>query len=170
MRTRPLANEYPEYYERYVSLVPDGDIEEILRRQRSETNALLNSVSEESSLRAYAPGKWTLKEVIGHMSDTERVMAYRMLAMARKESTPLQGMDQNLYVSAANFNQLTWAQLQADLGIVRSATLSLILTIEEAAWIRTGTVWDSSVSTRAFAYIIAGDELHHLKVIGERYL
>lgn len=170
MRTRPLANEYPEYYERYVSLVPNGDIEEILRRQRSETNALLNSVSEESSLRAYAPGKWTLKEVIGHMSDTERVMAYRMLAMARKESTPLQGMDQDLYVSAANFNRLTWAQLQADLGIVRSATLSLILTIDEAAWIRTGTVWDSSVSTRAFAYIIAGHELHHLKVIGDRYL
>jgi hypothetical protein len=170
LRTRPLSNEYPEYYDRYVSLVPDGDIEEILRRQRSETNALLNSVSEESAVRAYAPGKWTLKEVIGHMSDTERVMSYRMLAMARKESTPLQGMDQDLYVSSANFNQLTWAQLQVDSGMVRSATLSLVSTIDDVAWIRTGTVWDSSVSTRAFAYIIAGHELHHLKIICERYL
>lgn len=170
MRTRPLSNEYPEYYERYVSLVPDGDIEEILRKQQNETNALLKNISEESALRAYAPGKWTLKEVIGHMSDTERVMSYRMLAMARKESTPLQGMDQDLYVSSANFNQLTWAQLQVDLGIVRSATLSLISTIDEAAWIRTGTVWNSFVSARAFAYIIAGHELHHLKVISDRYL
>lgn len=170
MRTRPLTNEYPEYYERYISLVPDGDIEEILRRQQSETNALLKSVSEETAVRAYAPGKWTLKEVIGHMSDTERVMSYRMLAMARKESAPLQGMDQDLYVSSANFNQLTWAQLQAELGIVRSATLSLLSTIDEEAWIRTGTVWDKSVSTRVFAYIIAGHELHHLKVIRDRYL
>ena len=170
MRARPLSNEYPEYYERYVSLVPDGDIEEILRKQQSETNALLNSISEESALRAYAPGKWTLKEVIGHMSDTERVMSYRMLALARKESTPLQGMDQDLYVSSANFNQLTWSKLQGDLGIVRSATLSLISTIDEVAWTRSGTVWNSFVSTRAFAYIIAGHELHHLKVISERYL
>jgi hypothetical protein len=93
-----------------------------------------------------------------------------MLAMARKESTPLQGMDQDLYVSSANFNQLTWSQLQVDLGMVRSATLSLVSTINDVAWIRTGTVWDSSVSTRAFAYIIAGHELYHLKIICDRYL
>ncbi|MBE5107527.1 DinB family protein [Bacillus thuringiensis] len=78
-----------------------------LRRQRNETNALLNSISDESAMRAYAPGKWTLKEVIGHMSDTERVMSYRMLAMARKESTPLQGMDQDLYVLSANFTRIS---------------------------------------------------------------
>lgn len=115
--SRTLSNEYPEYYERYVSLVPNGNIEEILLKQRSETNAVLNSIFEESAWRAYATGKWTLKEVIGHMSDTERVMSYRMLAMARKESFPLQGMDQDLYVSVANFNQLTWSQLKIDLGI-----------------------------------------------------
>lgn len=170
LRTRPLSNEYPEYYEKYVSMVPDGDIGEILRRQQSKTNALLNSVSEETAAKAYAPGKWTLKEVIGHMSDTERVMSYRMLAMARKEGAPLQGMDQDLYVSSANFNHLTWSQLQVDLGIVRSATLSLISTIDEAAWMHTGTVWNTNVSARALAYIIAGHELHHLQVIRDRYL
>lgn len=170
MRTRPSSNEYPEFYERYISLVPDGDIEEILLRQGSETKALLNSLSEETAMRSYAPGKWTLKELIGHLSDTERVMAYRMLAMARKEPAQLQGMDQDLYVSSANFNELTWDQLQVDLGIVRSATLSLISTIDEEAWVRTGTVWDNSVSTRTFAYIIAGHELHHMKIIRDRYL
>jgi DinB superfamily len=170
VRSRPSSNEYPEYYDRYVNLVPDGDIEEILSKQRTETITLLSNVSEVSARKAYAPGKWTLKEVIGHMSDTERVMSYRMLAIARNESTPLQGMDQDVYVSAANFNKLSWAQLQADLATVRSATLSLISTIDDVAWIRNGTVWNSSVSTRVFAYIIAGHELHHLKVICDKYL
>lgn len=165
-----MSNEYPEYYGRYVSLVPDGDIEEILIMQGNETKDLLNSLSEEMSNRSYAPGKWTLKEVIGHMSDTERVMAYRMLAVARKEPAHLQGMDQDLYVSSAHFNQLTWDLLKVDLGIVRAATLSLLKTIDEGAWTRTGTVWGNSVSTRAFAYIVAGHELHHLKVIRDQYL
>ena len=169
MHTRPSSDEYPDYYDRYVSLVPDGDIEEILREQQTETIALLNSVSEESAGRAYAPGKWTLKEVIGHMSDTERVMSYRMLAMARNEGTPLQGMDQDLYVASAKFNQFSWARLQTGLETVRSATLSLLSTIDGEAWIRQGTVWNVPVSTRALAYIISGHELHHLQVICDKY-
>ncbi|WEG10945.1 DinB family protein [Pullulanibacillus sp. KACC 23026] len=170
MRSRPLSSEYPAYYERYVSLVPDGDIEDWLNRQGSETHAFLSRLTEEDAERAYAPGKWTLKEVIGHLSDTERVMAYRMLAMARGELVSLQGMDQELYVSSAHFNQLTLAQLLKDLGIMRSATISLLSTIDDDAWVRTGTVWDSPVTTRAIAYIIAGHELHHLKVIRDNYL
>lgn len=170
LRTRPLSNEYPEYYDRYVSLVPEGDIVEILHEQQTKTIILLNSVSEEYAGKAYAPGKWTLKEVIGHMSDTERVMSYRMLAMARNEGTPLQGMDQDLYVSSAKFDQFSWVQLHTDLKTVRSATLSLISTVDDEAWIRKGTVWNVPVSTRAFAYIIAGHELHHLKVICDKYL
>ncbi|TDX40343.1 DinB family protein [Cytobacillus oceanisediminis] len=106
MRPRPLFIENPEH-DRYVSLVPDGDIEEILGKQRTKTITLLSSVSEESARKAYAPGKWTLKEVIGHMTDSERVMSYRMLAIARNESAPLPAMDQDQYVSAANFNKLS---------------------------------------------------------------
>ncbi|MFE0508107.1 DinB family protein [Peribacillus butanolivorans] len=169
MRPRPLSNENQEY-DRYISLVPDGDIEEILSKQRTKTITLLSSISEESARKAYAPGKWTLKEVIGHMADAERVMSYRMLAIARNESEPLQGMDQDQYVSAANFNKLSWEQLQADLDTVRSNTLSLISTIDDEAWDRNGTVMDSPVSTSTFAYIIAGHELHHLKVISDKYL
>ena len=170
MRTRPLSNEYPEYYDRYVSLVPDIDIEEILRAQRDDTLTLLSSLPEESSARSYAHGKWTLKEVVGHLTDTERVMAFRMLSIARGESTALPGFDQDSYVASAKFNQLRWAQLQTDFYNVRSATLSLITTMDELAWTRKGTVWNHPVSARAIAYIIAGHERHHLTVIRDRYL
>ncbi|KQL35407.1 squalene-hopene cyclase [Bacillus sp. FJAT-25509] len=169
MRPRPLFIENPENA-RYVSLVPDGDIKEILSKQRTETITFLSSVSEESSRKAYAPGKWTLKEVIGHMTDSERVMSYRMLAIARNESAPLPAMDQDQYVSAANFNNLSWEQLLAGLDMVRSNTLSLISTIDDAAWDRNGTVMNRPVSIGIIAYGIAGHELHHMKVISDKYL
>jgi hypothetical protein len=169
VRPRPLFIENPEH-DRYVSLVPDGDIEEILSKQRTKTITLLSSVSEESARKAYAPGKWTLKEVIGHMTDSERVMSYRMLAIARNESAPLPAMDQDQYVSAANFNKLSWEQLLAGLDTIRSNTLSLISTIDDAAWVRNGTVMNSPVSVGTIAYGIAGHELHHMKVIRDKYL
>lgn len=117
MHQRPLYIENPEH-RRYVSLVPDGDIK--LSEQRTKTITLLSSVSEEVARKAYAPGKWTLK--IGHMTDSERVMSYRMLAIARNESEPLPAMDQDQYVAAANFNRLSWEQLLAGLDMVRSNT------------------------------------------------
>ncbi|MGE7907195.1 DinB family protein [Peribacillus sp. NPDC094092] len=169
MRPRPLSIENPEY-DRYVSLVPDGDIEEILSKQRTKTITFLSSISEESASKAYAPGKWTLKEVIGHLADVERVMSYRMLAIARNESAPLPAMDQDQYVSAANFNKLSWEQLLAGLDTVRSNTLSLISTIDDEAWDRNGTVMNSAVSIGTFAYGIVGHELHHMKVISDKYL
>jgi len=169
VRPRPLSIENPEY-DRYVSLVPEGDIIEILSKQRTKTITLLSSVSEESARKAYAPGKWTLKEVIGHMTDSERVMSYRMLAIARNESEPLPAMDQDQYVSAANFNKLSWEKLLAGLDTVRSNTLNLISTIDDAAWNRNGTVMNKPVSLSTIAYGIAGHELHHMKVIVDKYL
>ncbi|WP_088072780.1 DinB family protein [Gottfriedia luciferensis] len=169
MHPRPLSIENPEHY-RYVSLVPDGDIIEILSQQKTNTITLLSSVSEESASKAYAPGKWTLKEVIGHLTDSERVMSYRILAIARNESEPLPAMDQDQYVSAANFNKLSWVQLIAGLETVRTNTLSLISTIDDEAWVRNGTVMNRPVSLGTIAYGIAGHELHHMKVISEKYL
>lgn len=169
VRPRPLSIENPEH-DRYVSLVPDGDILEILSNQRTKTITLLSSVSEESARKAYAPGKWTLKEVIGHMTDSERVMSYRMLAIARNESEPLPAMDQDQYVSAANFNKLSWEQLIAGLDTVRSNTLSLISTIDDEVWDRNGTVMNRPVSIGTIALGIAGHELHHMKVIRDKYL
>jgi DinB superfamily len=169
VRPRPSFIENPEH-DRYVSLVPEGDIEEILSKQRTKTISLLSGVSEESAGKAYAPGNWTLKEVIGHMTDSERVMSYRMLAIARNESEPLPAMEQDQYVSAANFNNLSWEQLLAGLDAVRSNTLSLLSTIDDAAWVRSGTVMNSPVSVDIIAYGIAGHELHHLNVIRDKYL
>lgn len=169
MRPRPLFIENPEH-NRFVSLVPDGDIEEILSKQRTKTLTFLRSISEESASKAYAPGKWTLKEVIGHMADSERVMSYRMLAIARNESAQLPAMDQDEYVSAANFNKLSWEQLLAGLDTVRSNTLSLISTIDDAAWDRNGTVMNSPVSVGTLAYGIVGHQIHHMKVIRDKYL
>jgi len=169
VRPRPLYIENPEHA-RYVNLVPDGDIEEILSKQQTKTISLLSSVSEESARKAYAPGKWTLKEVIGHMTDSERVMSYRILAIARNESAPLPAMDQDQYVSAANFNKLSWEQLLSGLTTVRSNTLSLISTIDDAAWNRNGIVMNRPVSIGTIAYGIAGHELHHMKVISDKYL
>ncbi|TYS67715.1 DinB family protein [Sutcliffiella horikoshii] len=169
MRPRPLCIDNPEH-DRYVRLVQDGEIEEILSNQRTKTITLLSSLSEESARKAYAPGKWTLKEVIGHMTDSERVMSYRMLAIARNESEPLPAMEQHQYVSMANFNKLSWEKLPADIDAVRSNTLSLITTIDDAAWVRSGTVMNSPVSVGIIAYGIAGHELHHLKVIRDKYL
>lgn len=169
MRTRPLADEYPENYGGYVDLVPNRDIETVLAAQHAQTMAFLHAL-EELEGAPYAPGKWSLKEVIGHMTDTERVMSYRLLAVARNDSTPLPGMDQDLYVAGANFNQSTWKQLQAEYDAVRSATRSLFHTIDDAAWLRKGTLSSGPASTRAIAYIIAGHELHHLQVIRDKYL
>jgi DinB superfamily len=169
LRPRPVCIENLEQ-DRYVSLVQDGEIEETLSKQRTETMSLLSSVSEESAEKAYAPGKWTLKEVIGHMTDSERVMSYRMLAIARNESAPLPAMEQDQYVSMANFNKLSWKQLLAGLDAVRSNTLSLLSTIDDVAWARSGTVMNSPVSVGTIAYGIAGHELHHLKVISDKYL
>ncbi len=170
MRTKPLSNEYPAYYDSYLNLIPDGDIEVILSHQRRDTLSLLGSLPEESAARAYAEGKWTLKEVVGHMADTERVMSYRMLCIARGETVALPGFDQDSYASIANFQRLSWEQIQSDYQQVRSATLSLLTTIDEPSWVRTGTVWNVPVSTRAIAYIIGGHELHHLSVIRDKYL
>lgn len=170
MRLRPHSNDYPEYYETYVGLIPDGEIEEILRQQQHDTKTFLYKITEEESEKSYAPGKWTLKEVVGHISDVERVMSYRLFAIARGEEKTLQGMDQDAYVASANFNQYAWSQLLNDLYNVRTATLSLMATIDDPSWIRTGTMIEYPVTPHALAYIIAGHELHHLKIISEKYL
>jgi uncharacterized damage-inducible protein DinB len=170
MYTRPQPNDYPSYYETYVKLVPDGDIEETLQRQQQETIAFLNKITEEESEQTYAPGKWTLKEVVGHISDIERVMAYRLFAIARGEKKTLQGMDQDAYVASANFNQYSWSHLLNDFSTVRSATLSLMATIDDQSWTRLGTMLDYPVTPHALVFIIAGHELHHLKIISVNYL
>lgn len=167
---RPTPDEYGAFYAGYVARVPEGDLTTILKAQVVETLALLDGVPEAVADRSYAPGKWTLKEVVGHMADTERVMGYRALCIARGDRTPLPGFEQDDYVAAAGFGKRRLDDLAAELGHLRAGTVSLLGGLEPGAWSRLGEASGHPVSVRALACIIAGHELHHYAVLRERYL
>jgi len=169
MTTRPEAGEYAPYYDRYISLVPDGDIVAHLDEQGRNTNALLASTSEEQAGYRYAPGKWTLRQVVGHVADTERIMSYRALRISRNDATPIEGFEQDDYVRYGPFESCRMADLVEDLAIVRRATLSLFGRINPEAWLRRGTANQNQVTVRALAYTIAGHELHHLAILKDKY-
>ena len=166
---RPITGEFAEYYTGYIAMVPDGDIIEILQDQIHSTIALLETVSEQQGEYRYAPGKWSVKEVLGHMADTERVMAYRLLAIGRGDTVSLPGMDEDDYVREANFNSQTVSDLRENLLAVRNATVHLLISLDRKAWCRIGMANDTAVSVNALAYIIAGHELHHRAILGGRY-
>ena len=166
---KPTADEHAPYYSRYVSLVPDGEIVEILSRQLEETLALLRSISEERAGESYEPGKWTVKELVGHMIDAERIFAYRALRIARGDRTPLAGFEQDDYVRNGNFAGYTLEALARELELVRRANVLMFEHLAEEAWSRRGTASDAEVSVRAIAYILAGHELHHQAILVERY-
>ena len=167
---RPAATEYAGYYEKYVSLVPGDDVIAVLSRQQADTRDLLRGIPEERAASRYEPGKWSIKELVGHMIDGERIFAYRALRFARGDATPLPGFDQDPYVAAANSDARTLDDLIDEFGHVRAATLSLLRSLDPEAWARRGTASEAEVSVRALAYIIAGHEAHHVRVLRERYL
>jgi hypothetical protein len=168
--SRPDADEYAPYYGRYIDLVPDGDLLKLLSEQINNTVAVLRGISEKQSLTRYAPGKWSIKEVIGHVIDTERIMCYRALRIGRADTTPLPGFEQDDYVRAANFDALTFADLVSELQIVRNASVALFRSLDENAIGRRGTANNFSVTVRGLAYIIAGHERHHLNILQSKYL
>lgn len=167
---RPQADEYNPYYSRYIALVPDTElsIAGLLADQHHETIDILRKAKSKGD-HAYEPGKWTVKEVVGHISDSERVFAYRALRFARGDATPLPGFDQDTFMAASNFKSRTMDDLLAELWSVRAATLSLAKSLPESAMTKRGTASDSPVTVRALLYIIAGHELHHLAILRERY-
>jgi len=166
---RPVAAEYAPYYGRYIDKVPDGDLLRTLEDQGRETQAVLAGLSEAKALHRYAPGKWSVKEVIGHVTDTERVFSYRALRFARGDATALPGFDENAWVPAGSFDARSLADLAAELDAVRRATLALFRGLDAAALARRGTASDNAVSVRAIALIIAGHERHHVALLHERY-
>lgn len=168
--TRPEANEYATYYERYISLVPEADLVETLERQGAETLALLRGLSEEKGAHRYEPGKWSIKQLVGHVSDGERIFSYRALAFARGDGQSLPGMEQDEWMAGADFDARTLSELIDEFEIVRAATLHLLRHLSPEAWMRRGTASDSEITVRALAYIIAGHETHHVQVLRERYL
>lgn len=167
---RPQADEYAEFYGKYVAHVPGGDIVALLATQVDDTLALLRELTDAQARHAYAPGKWSIKEVVGHMADAERVFAYRALRIARGDTTPLPGFDENAYVPAGNFNDRPLASLLAEFMAVRGATVALLAGLPAGAWTRRGTASNAEVSVRGIAWITAGHELHHRAILEERYL
>lgn len=167
---RPGSEEFAEFYANYVSKVPAGEIRQTLSREGATTQRLLATVGEGDSLRAYAPGKWSLREVVGHLCDAERVFAYRALSFARGSRDPLPSFDQDEWMPQCNAGARSWASLLAELGVVRGATLALLESFDESAWGRTGIASANPVTVRALIWIIAGHELHHRGVVEERYL
>jgi len=167
---RPSPTEYAEYYRGYVDLVPKGDLIDTLTDQFDETALLLGPLTDEEASRPYAPGKWSVKEVLGHVIDSERIFAYRALRIARGDQTPLAGYDQDTFVKAAGFNRRTLAGLLADLHLARRSTIALFRELSAEELARTGVANDNPVSVRAIAWIIAGHERHHVKIVRERYL
>lgn len=166
----PTSNEYLPYYGKYIALVEKGDILEMLTRQNRVTVQLLRGLSETQAAHRYAPEKWTIKEVVGHLIDTERVFSYRALVFGRNDKSELPSMDQNPYVEFGNFNNCQLSELVDEFECVRNATLHLLRHFDNAAWTRRGIASGAEISVRALAYIIAGHELHHVKILRERYL
>jgi len=167
--SRPASEEFAPYYGRYISLVPDSEILELLKTQVEETCKLLKSRPETDGNHRYAPGKWTVKEMLAHLVDSERVFAYRALRIARGDQTPMEGFEQDDWVRGGSFAQRSLADLIEEFRSVRAATLSLLKYLPEDAWTRTGTANKNTVSVRALAYIIAGHELHHRRILQEKY-
>ena len=168
MITRPERNEYADFYANYVSLVPDGPIEEYLLKQWDELVAFLQRVSEDEASKPQAEGKWSIKQVLGHLCDTERVMSYRMMRFARGDKKELHGFEQDDYVAAGDFNSRVRHDLMVEFKNIRGATIALVGSISPEDEIRTGVANGKTVSVRALAYIIAGHAQSHLQLMKER--
>ena len=166
---RPAADEHAPAFARYVARVPVGDILSILQSQLDATRALLGPLSREQALARPTPTDWNVLEVIGHITDAEQVFAYRALRIARGDTTPLAGFEQDDYVRAAQCSDRTLEDLLDAFAAQRRATIALLRGLDDEAWLRRGTVADHPSSARAWAYIAAGHELHHIADFHERY-
>jgi hypothetical protein len=168
--TRPAASEHLPYYSRYVEKVSGDDIMSALKNQLRETIAFLNCITNEESVSRYEPNKWSVREVLGHVIDTERIFAYRALRIARGDATPLAGFEQDDYIKGGNFDKVRWSALIEEFELVRRANILMFSGFTDEAWMRSGTANNAPITARAIAWIIAGHELHHRQVIEEKYL
>ncbi|MFC4779451.1 DinB family protein [Paenibacillus sp. GCM10023252] len=168
MRVSP--DEYAPFYETYVRLVKDLHPLEVLEQSVQEVVQLIHGLGEEGALHRYAPGKWSVKELLGHIVDTERIMSYRLLRIARGDQTPLAGYEEDDYVRSAAFDDRPLTDLLEEYSAVRRSSVALLKSLGEEALLRRGTANGHPCSARAIAYIMAGHERHHVGVLRERYL
>ncbi len=167
---KPEAGEFLPYYGRYIDLVGPGDVLTTLAQQMSDTQALLSSLPASVGTYRYAPDKWSVNEMIGHLMDSERIFVARALRFARNDSTALPGFEQDDYVRNATFDDFPLAELVSELESLRRSTILFFTHLSEDAWMRRGTANGAEVTVRALAYIVAGHELHHREMLQTRYL
>ncbi len=166
---RPEAGEYAEFYANYISKVPGTDVLGVLEAQRLQMLHLFAGRSERDGSFRYGAGKWTVKEVLGHITDTERIFTYRALRIGRGDETPLPGFEQDDFVKHGGFATRTLADLAEEFGAVRSASIVLFRSFDEEAWSRRGVASDKQVTVRALGFITAGHQIHHRMILEERY-
>jgi hypothetical protein len=167
---RPDRTEAAEYYFTYIDRVPDGDICATLARQRTDVLGFLRGISDEQSGHRYAPDKWSIREVVAHLNDTERLFAFRALWFARGFDSPLPSFDQNVALASSGADARPWASHVDEFGAVRDATLAFFRDLPGAAWDRRGVASGNPVSVRALAWLVAGHVRHHEDILRKRYL
>ncbi|MCE3279441.1 MAG: hypothetical protein K0S44_1632 [Bacteroidetes bacterium] len=167
---RPSTKEAPEYYNHYIDLVKSDDVIKELKDQVLKIQAIISEIPEDKENYAYADGKWTIKQVIGHIIDTERVFGYRAMCFARKDKTALPGFDENAFVANSNFHKRTLYELGHEFAIVREANLTMFKTFEEEELSEMGNANGKDVSVRAVIFMVAGHAIHHLNVLKTKYL
>lgn len=170
MLSRPEKDEYISHFEKYVQLIDNNNIEDVLVAQSQEMQSLLTGITDEQANYRYAEGKWSLKETVGHVADSERFMAFRLLNISRGLLEPLPGFDENELMAGASFATWPIVDILDDYLAVRRATLTLIRGIATKAWLRQGIVSNGPMSARALVWITAGHERHHLNILREKYL
>jgi uncharacterized damage-inducible protein DinB len=166
---RPQDGTFGEYYRKYIDLVPDGDMRRLLPVIFDANYRVMRTIAPEQERYRYASGKWSIRESVGHMIDTERVFAYRAMRVARGDTTPLPSFDENLFVKEARYDDIPLEQILAELMAVHAGTILLFENMADEAWDRVGTASNAPISVRALAYIIAGHELHHMNLLRDRY-
>lgn len=167
---RPNESEYAPYYQSYVDQVSENDILHVLRAEVDELDVLLGQLPADRETYAYAEGKWTIREMIGHLIDGERVFGYRALCIARGEKQNLPGFDQNDYMLTAPYKHIELEDLLSELRLVRLSNLAMFRSLDEEAWNRVGTANGNEITVRALAFIMGGHVRHHMNVLRERYL
>lgn len=166
---RPQPDEYAAFYSGYVALVPEEDVVSVLERQMDELGTQLAGVTAEHEQHRYAPGKWSIRQVVGHLGDGERVFGYRLFCFGRGDTVSLPGFDENEYVARATFDERPLAELMDELRLLRGANLHVLRRLRSDDWCRRGTASGNTVSVRALAFVLAGHVRHHAGILSTRY-
>ena len=167
---RPQTTDYAPYFAKYVMLVPDGDFLETLEAQLGALQRVLEPLTDKQGDFRYEPDKWSIKELLGHINDAERIFSYRLLRIARGDQTPLPGFEQDDYVKTANCSDQKLSGLLEEFISVRRATITLVRSLETASWLRRGISSNAPITALALGFVLVGHVTHHQKILEQRYL